>query len=188
VWSKPLPSPSEALVDSQAHDKGLPSPSDTDNQSVPSEERSETGPATEGLGKGLPSPREEKSRAAKRSEEEGMQGEGTGGALVPSEEEVLTFGREFRDLARGMGPIPEDYALRWYAFRASPKAGPWPRDWQGDLRRRFVADSVASRGTHQKKAAEPAKTRAEIEAELKNLEPGDPRRGPLLEKLNQHAA
>ena len=73
--------------------------------------------------------------------------EGTGGALVPSDDEVLAFASTFVDLARGITSIPEDYALRWLAFRTTPKAGPFPPRWKDDLKRRFVADWVTtSRG------------------------------------------
>jgi hypothetical protein len=69
------------------------------------------------------------------------------GSLVPSDDDVLLFARTFVDPARGITGIPEDYALRWLAFRTTPKAGPFPPQWQADLKRRFVADWVTtSRG------------------------------------------
>jgi len=188
VWPKPLLSPCEALPGLEGLGKGLVSPSGTDTQSVAPPKRSEKTAAPEGLGKGLVSPREEKSRAAKRREEEGMQGEGTGDALIPSEEDVLTFGRQFQDLARGLGPIPESYSFKWLAWRMSEKAGPFPRDWKKDLRMRFLADAEDKKTVRPQTEA-PRASRKDIEAELQKLtDPSDPRRGPLLAKLNQHAA
>lgn len=61
------------------------------------------------------------------------------GSLVPSEEEVLEFCRTFQDLARGLTTIPEHYALSWFSWRCEPRAGVFPRDWKGDLRRRYVS-------------------------------------------------
>lgn len=139
----PLPSPYQALHASEALGKPLVSPSDTGNQCLPSAERSETAAAPEGLGKPLPSPREEKSRAAQRGAEEGMQGEASelagGGALVPDKAEVFDYARTYTDLSRGYSGIPEAYVFDWWAWRKSPKAGAFPRDWRDDLSSRFSA-------------------------------------------------
>lgn len=156
--TKPLQSPCQALCRNEALTKPLASPSAVDSQSVTSCETPETTAAQEGLGKGLASPyqaqekrREEKSSVEKRREEsgecEGGQRDGSPGALVPTEEEVLAYAAEWNDLARGWAGIPEAYALDWFSWRMTPKAGPWPRDWKGDLRRRFSAAVLEKRAT-----------------------------------------
>lgn len=60
---------------------------------------------------------------------------------IPSEATVLKAAAEYPgDLARAIPPvIPEGWVLNWYAWRLTPAAGPFPKNWQEDLERRFRA-------------------------------------------------
>lgn len=82
------------------------------------------------------------------------QGECVGrGAIIPSESDVIAFAAGYQDLSRGLGPIPEAFALNWLAWRSSPKGGPFPPNWQADLRLNFTSKSLTGRvdGTAEKK-------------------------------------
>jgi hypothetical protein len=105
---------------------------------------------TKPLPRASASPEGQEQSRAEQSRAETGECEGGTGALVPAEEEVLAYATGFEDMARGLKGISEDYALRWLAWRSEPKAGPFPRDWKADLRRRFVADAIA--GTIKKTA------------------------------------
>lgn len=94
-------------------------------------------------GLGIPSEGAEQSsidqNRSEQGECEGKPAELVAGTLIPTEEEVLEFCRTFQDLARGLSTIPEAYALSWFSWRSEPRAGVFPRDWKGDLRRRYVS-------------------------------------------------
>ena len=135
------------------------------------------------------------------------------GAEVPTDDDVLAFAREYADLARGIqGGIPEAYALNWLAWRSSPKAGAFPKDWRTDLRRRFTAAwlerdpsalAAGPEGAQKKNAAKNGASAAQqifaIDQELREAEgrlhdahelnqPGDPadrRRVEELKKLRR---
>lgn len=81
------------------------------------------------------------------------------GSLVPSEEEVLEFARTYEDLARGFKSIPEGYALSWYSWRCEDRAGPFPRDWKGDLRRRYVASVLDKKTAPVRNPVESARSK-----------------------------
>jgi hypothetical protein len=50
------------------------------------------------------------------------------------------------DMVRGIpARMPEGWVLSWLAWRLGETAPPFPRDWQADLVRRFVADWVKKR-------------------------------------------
>jgi hypothetical protein len=175
----------------QALVKPLASSSHTGSELLPFPSRSENVAATEGLTKTLVSPSTAQSSTAQHREG------GTGGNEVPSEEAVLVFSSGFIDLARGIQGIDEAYALNWLAWRMSPKAGPFPTDWQGDLRRRYVADVLSRRGSEKPASSRRPDSRPEeplsdsdkqrIEAELRD-EKNPARRKQLLASLKRGAA
>ena len=68
------------------------------------------------------------------------------GSDVPDDSEILKWAKEWPgDPARGIpGVIPEGYVLGWIAWRKGEQ-GPWPRDWQGDLKRRFTRDWIENK-------------------------------------------
>lgn len=105
-------------------------------------DRTTASPASpyQALGKG---PLISEQQSQNISEKEGS-GEGTSGAVIPTDAEVLQFAAGYRDLGRGFGPIGEAYALKWFAWRAS-SAQPFPKRWQEDLQRRWTADVLAGR-------------------------------------------
>lgn len=129
--------------------KPFTSPSVPDAEALTTGQRSEKTAAPEALGNPLPRGRAEQSSTEQSRAEgecEGGQPPADGdpgepaGALIPSEEDVMAYARTFQDLARGLNGIQEAYALKWLAWRSTPKAGPFPRRWQDDLRRRYVGD------------------------------------------------
>lgn len=96
----------------------------------------------EGASKSLP--RDKEKRRHREGEGEGIEnGGGPGeGSEVPNDADVLAYAAGYQDLPRGiLDGIPESYALQWLAWR-STATGPFPRDWQADLRRRFTADRL----------------------------------------------
>ena len=107
------------------------------------------------------------------------------GAEVPGDDEVVAWAKAWvGDLARAIpGPMPEVYVLNWLAWRTTPKAGPWPRDWRSDLQRRFVRDwldgNPRARGNAQGGTA-PAAGSMAYSAQVRALEeqiadhPGNP--------------
>ena len=100
--------------------------------------------STEGASKSLPRDKEKRRHREGEGEGEGEEnGGGAGeGSEVPSDADVLAYAAGYQDLARGiLDGIPESYALQWLAWR-STASGPFPRDWQADLRRRFTADRL----------------------------------------------
>jgi hypothetical protein len=132
------------------------------------------------------------------------------GAEIPTDDDVIAFAREYRDLARGItSGIPEAYALNWLAFRCSPKAGPFPHPWRDDLRRRFTAAwiehypsalAAGPEGAQKKNAAKNGASAAQqifaIDRELVEVEgrlhdahelnqPGDPADRRRVEELKK---
>lgn len=97
----------------------------------------------EGASKSLP--RDKEKSKHREGEGEGIgKGGGPGeGSEIPGDEAVLAYAAGYQDLARGiLDGIPAGYALQWLAWRSTPKAGAFPRDWQADLRRRFTGDRL----------------------------------------------
>lgn len=100
------------------------------------------------------------------------------GTEIPDERTVLSYATAWAgDAARGIpAGIPEAWVLSWIAWRMSPKAGPFPADWQADLVRRFTADWVEGRKNTRPAAGKknaPEKTvtvRLEIDALRAELE------------------
>jgi hypothetical protein len=112
-------------------------------------------------------------------------GESEGGEGVPDEAAVVAYAHTWPgDLARGVpGPIPDGYALRWFSWRTT--TSPFPRDWRGDLRRRFTADWVngkpeARAGTEKNGAI----SRAELDARLER-EPDPQERARLRRQFRE---
>ena len=99
----------------------------------------------EGASKSLPRDKS-KSRVGEGVGEGVGKGGGPGeGSEIPGDEDVLAYAAAYQDLARGiLDGIPVGYALQWLAWRSTPKAGAFPRDWQADLRRRFTAARLQS--------------------------------------------
>jgi len=133
--------------------------------------------------------------AAAQLQQPDISRDGTGGVEVPDEAEVGAFADQYPGCpASGVpGPLPRPYWLKWYAWRTSAKAGPWPKNWRADLRRRFEADWLS--GARETGAAGrpdartlPARIRA-LEAELEN-HPGNPESGvgSLARKQEEHPA
>jgi hypothetical protein len=152
-------------------------------QSFEAESESERRLYQEPLGKPLPRATQggDQSSIAKRRSDQGeCEGGEVNGAIVPGEDEVVAYAAAFMDLARGMGPIPEGYALKWLAWRSTPRAGPFPADWRADLRWRFAGDVLEG-----KTAPAPGirSRRSEIENRLKTANPEE--RAALREELRK---
>jgi hypothetical protein len=81
------------------------------------------------------------------------------GVEIPDDSKVIDWATRWTgDMARGIpARIPEDYVLRWIAWRKDGST-PWPRDWQDDLTRRYRADWVADRHGLKSKSLGIAKT------------------------------
>lgn len=91
---------------------------------------------------------------------EGMN-EGVGATEIPSEQTVLAHAESYPgDPVRGIPQsIPEGWVLDWFAWRMSPKAGPWPADWRADMERRYRAAWIngdrRTRGSEKNAAVSP---------------------------------
>lgn len=101
---------------------------------------------------------------------------------IPSESDVEKSAEGYPgDPSRGIPPvIPAGWALAWFAWRCSPSAGPFPSDWQEDMRRRFraawVNGDARTRKTEKKGATtivtngqSPAQARFLLDRELSEV-------------------
>lgn len=75
------------------------------------------------------------------------------GAEVPTDEQVLEYGKGWPGMpATGVpASIPDHWLLSWLAWRKSPKGGPFPSDWKGDIGRRWSSDYL--KGLREQKPA-----------------------------------